>query len=130
MNSNNIKLLLSYYLDENFKMLFDPLGYDVLWAETSEETEKMIKDNHDIDIALEWQHGAEDYPIRDLLQKYKRSTKVILALNWNNEKPANLRNLGYFDAIDVPLDPDDFTEIIKKAIDLRWIKPWAYDRGR
>lgn len=95
-----ISLLLPYYLDDVFAGIFREVGFEVFWADNQEDTEKIIKDNEP-DLAIEWRHGDEDFPIRDLLRKHGRQTSVILALNWLRDPPpddpAEIGFVGYLD---------------------------------
>jgi len=87
-----ISLLLPYYLDEIFVDIYQDVGFEVLWADNREETEKIIMENEP-DLAMEWQRGPYDFPIRDLLTKYGRRTPVILLLNWNGSLPEGVEDV-------------------------------------
>jgi len=112
-SSRRITLLLPYYLINSFATLFESYGFKVLWSESAEETEELIVGTH-IDLAIEWQHGEEDHPIRDLLKKYGRDTSVLLALNWNLRAPVNLKELGYVDSLVTPFSE---TEMRRKFLE-------------
>jgi len=98
-----ITMLLPFYLNEHFPSLYeDALGFRILWADNREDTEKIVGSSI-IDIALEWQHGPEDYPIREILKKYnKKDVPILLCLNWHRQPPPNLENLGYAGYLNVP----------------------------
>ena len=81
-------LLLSHYLVQEFADIFYDIGFRVLWAAKYEGMEQIIA-NMEPDLAIEWQHGRDDFPVRDLLQKYGRKTPVMCALNWNRLPPAD-----------------------------------------
>jgi hypothetical protein len=98
--SKYIVLLLPCYLD-GFIWIFNQMGFAVVHAHDPEVLEAEIR-AFDIDIALEWQHGAEDYPIRDLLRKCKREVPIFLSLNWNGRVPSDFSALGYQDYLKVP----------------------------
>ena len=98
-----INLLLPFYLDKGFSAIFEALSFNVLWADTQEELEKLIEFTR-IDIAIEWQHGERDFIIRDLLRQYKKNAKIFLALNWNGKIPPDFDKLGYVDVINVPFN--------------------------
>ena len=70
-SSKSITLLLPRYLDEVFIHFFNSMGFSVIHSYSPEVLEKEINQFH-IDLALEWQHGPQDYPIRDLLRKHKK----------------------------------------------------------
>jgi hypothetical protein len=99
----SISLLLPYYLDEIFVELFQDDGFEVLWGGNREQTEKIIMENMP-DLAIEWRHGDDDFPIRDLLRKHGRQTPVILALNWGGPLPDDPREIdcaGYWKMSDL-----------------------------
>lgn len=97
-----ISLLLPYYLDESFLKIFQNIGFRVLWADSQETTEVTIMENEP-DLAIEWQHGPDDFPIRDLLKKHGRETPVILLLNWSPQLHADdFEELGYAGCVNVP----------------------------
>ena len=93
-DKNSLFLLLPYYLDKTFSELYRKIGFEVLWADNRIDTERIIMENTP-DLALEWQHERFDFPIRDLLKKYERSTPVILLLNWNGSLPNDINGKGY-----------------------------------
>jgi len=94
VSKDNLSLLLPYYLDKTFSEIFRHIGFEVFWADNRADTERIIMENEP-DLALEWQHGCFDFPIRDLLKKHKRPTPVILLLNWNGSLPNETNDLGY-----------------------------------
>ena len=104
--SKSIILLLPYYLDEVFIHFFSSMGFSVVHSYRPEVLEGEIKQFH-IDLALEWQHGPEDYPIRDLLRKCKKEVPIFLSLNWNGRVPSNFSSLGYRDYLKVPWKIDE-----------------------
>lgn len=113
--SKSIVLLLSYYLDEAFIHLFNSMGFSVIHSYHPEVVEKEIKQFH-IDLALEWQHGPEDYPIRDLLKKCDKNVPIFLSLNWNGRLPPNFSSLGYYDYLKVPLNIEELVSKFYKAL--------------
>jgi hypothetical protein len=98
--SKSIILLLPSYLD-GLILLFTGMGFAVVHSYDSKVLEMEIKE-FDIDLALEWQHGPEDYPIRDMLRKCKREIPVLLTLNWNGRLPSKFSTLGYRDYVSCP----------------------------
>ena len=104
--SRSISLLLPYYLDEAFRYLFERIGFSVIHSYKRELVEEAVRSAH-IDIALEWQHGRDDYPIRDLLRKYSRRAPILLCLNWDGQFPPNFLSQGYQDYLDVPFGTDE-----------------------
>jgi len=101
-HKDSISLLLPYYLIYHFAELFRILGFEVFWANNPEDTEKIIIEKEP-DLAIEWQHGDDDFPIRDLLRKHGRRTPVILALNWRRDSlPDDPKEVGCAGYLDVP----------------------------
>ena len=116
IEKDKISLLLPYYLDHNFSDLFQDYGFRVFWASKREDAEKIVAENEP-DIAIEWQYGPNDYPIRDMLRKYGRRTPVILALNWNNLLPHDdPREIGYAGYCDVPFNLDELMSLFYKVL--------------
>ncbi len=80
-------LIHPYYWDAEFPNLFEYMGFRIFWSkhpdmiQKRKETEEFVQENNPA-LALERQHGEDDFPIRDLLQKYDKETPVILILNW------------------------------------------------
>ncbi len=99
--SQSISLLLPYYLDGIFRWTLEKIGFSVIHSCNKDVLEKAIRTAH-IDIALEWQHGQEDYPIRDLFRKYNKDVPMLLCLNWNGLLPPDFPSMGYQDYLDVP----------------------------
>jgi hypothetical protein len=104
--SHSISLLLPYYLDECFRYVFEGIGFSVIHSYERDLVEEAVRSAH-IDIALEWQHGREDYPIRDLLRKHNRRVPILLCLNWDGQFPPNFLSQGYQDYLDVPFTTDE-----------------------
>lgn len=100
-SSKSITLLLPWYLVETFIHFFNLMGFSVIHSHSPEVLEREINQFH-IDLALEWQHGPEDYPIRDLLRKCKKEVPIFLSLNWNGRVPSDFSALGYQDYLKVP----------------------------
>ena len=96
-----ITLLLPFYLDETFSMIFESYGFSVIWAETQQELEKLIESTQ-IDLAIEWQHSERDFTILNLLRRHNKKAKIFLALNWNQKIPPDFNQLGYVDVLEVP----------------------------
>ena len=99
-------ILLPYYLDELFKVILSR-KYNILWANNRKELIKLAV-NNDFDIALEWQHGPEDFPIKDILNFLNIDTPVLLCLNWNNKVVESYKEKGYVDCLNVPMKLDEF----------------------
>ena len=91
-SEGSISLLMPYYLDDTIIRIFREIGFEIFWADNAKDTEEIIIDNEP-DLAIEWQHGSDDFPIRDLLRKHGRKTPVILLLNWNGSMPGDLKNI-------------------------------------
>jgi hypothetical protein len=113
--SHSITLLLPYYLGDSFRLLFEALGFSVIHSEKRDMLEQAIRSTP-IDIALEWQHGREDYSIRDLLRKYNKRVPILLLLNWNGYLPPDFPNLGYIDYLDVPWAMDELMSKFHRAL--------------
>ena len=117
-SSKTITLLLPWYLVETFIHFFNSMGFSVIHSYSPEILEREINQFH-IDLALEWQHGPQDYPIRDLLRKCKKKVPIFLSLNWNGRVPSNFSNLGYQDYLSVPWEIDEllgkFCEVLPES---------------
>jgi hypothetical protein len=96
-----ITVLLPWYLDPGFKDIFQDLGFRVLWSASAEGLARCL-DRCRPDIALEWQHGVGDFPVRDLLASRGLDTPVFLCLNWSGRLPGNPSELGYAGWLSVP----------------------------
>ena len=105
-------LLLSFRLDKQFADLFRAVGFRVLWAGNAAETEKMVAQGEP-DLAIEWQAGPQDFPVRDLLRKYGRNIPVFCALNWNNRPPAqNPEEVGCAGYLLVPFELEELFALV------------------
>jgi hypothetical protein len=91
------------------------MGLTVIHSYQPEVLEEEVKHFH-IDLALEWQHGPEDYPIRDLLGKYNKNVPIFLCLNWNGRLPPNFSSLGYQDYLNVPWKIDELVGKFYEAL--------------
>lgn len=97
-------ILLSHHLCSSFRDLFECVGFDVTWAQDIYHLKELASARH-IDIALEWQHGEMDFPVRDLLRALDKRPLLVLARNWRANGWQNIRcvqEAGYDMAIDVP----------------------------
>jgi len=112
-----ITMLLPFYLNEHFPSLFeDILGFRILWTDNKQDTEKIVE-SFTIDIALEWQHGREDYPIRDILRKYnKKDVPILLCLNYHGQPPPNFDNLGYAGYLKIPFKMAELKQKIYEVL--------------
>jgi hypothetical protein len=113
--SHSISLLLPYYLDEAFRYLFERIGFSVIHSNEKDVLEAAVRSSH-IDIALEWQHGREDYTIRNLLRKYRKRIPILLCLNWDGQFPRNFLSQGYQDYLDVPWTTDELMRKFYKVL--------------
>lgn len=111
----SLSLLLPYYLHDGFAVIFRDIGFEVFWAGNREDTEKIIMENEP-DLAIEWQHGPDDFPIRDLLRRYGRWTPVILALNWNGSLPDDTKEIGCVGCVNVPWNLRELMDLFYKAL--------------
>lgn len=110
-----ISLLLPYYLDETFSEAFQDLGLRVLGGHSRETTKRVVMENEP-DVAIEWQHGRNDFPIRDLLREYRRKTPVVLSLNWNGSLPDNFEELGYMGYVNVPFKTSELLRFFYRVL--------------
>ena len=113
--SRFISLLLPYYLDECFRTLFEGVGFSVIHSYQRDLVEEAVRSAH-IDIALEWQHGREDYPIRDLLRKHNKRVPILLFLNWDGQFPPNFSSLGYDGYLDLSWGVGDLISRFYKVL--------------
>ena len=103
-------ITLPYYLHDGYKLLFEELGYHVLWADNLEELEDKIRRNAKMDIAFEWQHGCQDHTNLNLVRKYYDNVPVILFLNRNGKPPDNFAELDYADTLSPVATADEVKE--------------------
>ena len=82
------------------------MGFAVVHAFDPKVLEAEIK-AFNPDLALEWQHGVDDFPIRDILRKCGKEVPIFLSLNWNGKIPSDFLNLGYRDYLPVPWEFDE-----------------------
>lgn len=101
-SKNSISLLLPYYWGVEMASIYRQLGFRVFWADHSPEITEIVIKDIEPDLAIEWQHGPHDFPIRDLLRKHGRKTPIVLLLNWNNSLPNNFEKLGYVGYAHIP----------------------------
>lgn len=111
----NLSLLLSYYLDKTFSEMFLHIGFEVFWADNRADTERIIMEKEP-DLAIEWRHGEDDFPIRDLLRKHRRRTPVFLAMNWGSPLPDDPEEIGCTGYIDVPFKMMELMDLFYKAL--------------
>ena len=109
-----ITLLLPCYLD-GFIPIFNRMGFAVLHSFNLKVLEIEIR-KFNPDLALEWQHGPDDFQIRDVLMKCKKEVPVFLCLNWNNKVPPDFPRLGYHDYLSVPWELDDLMGKFHEAL--------------
>jgi len=114
VSKDNLSLLLPYYLDKTFSEIFREIGFEVFWADNRADTEKVIIENEP-DLAIEWRYGDDDFPIRDLLRKYRRRTPIFLALNWGGPLP-DPGEIGCTGYIDVPFKMMELMDLFYKAL--------------
>ena len=107
-------ILLTYNVDYTFKDLFEEFGFYVLWSECIDELEELVTHNH-VDLAIEWQHGERDFPVRDLLMRTQKDVPALLPLNWNGKAPHDYSELGYRHTLVVPFN---LSELLAKFFDV------------
>ena len=110
--SKSIVLVLPPCLDGMIQH-FTWMGFAIVHSFDLEMLEAEIKE-YNADIGLEWQHGPEDYTVRDTIRKSGKEIPVLLVLNWNGKLPADFPSLGYCDYIKCPWTLDTFNEIMGK----------------
>jgi len=114
-------ILLPYYWWGYIPELFEAYGFKTLWPDYEEvsqrriETEKLVM-NNDPDLAIEWQWGPDDFPIRDLLRKYGRKTPVALAMNWHRTLPGTLSKIGCAGCLNVPFRLREILSVFYKVL--------------
>ena len=101
ITQGHISLLLPFYLDKFWCKIFS--DFLDLWADNKSDLERIVQ-RSPVDLALEWQHGPEDYVIRDLLREYHKDAVIFLCLNWNLRIPRNFEELGYAGYLNVPFN--------------------------
>lgn len=101
-----ITVLLPYYPDIAFAAIFESFGFDVLSGRGLQGL-CGLAETCTFDVAIEWQHGPQDFPMRDVLRGIRRPEPVLLSLNWNGSPPANFARLGYAGTLAVPFDIDN-----------------------
>jgi len=106
--SNYIVLLLPSYLDGPIS-LFNEIGFAVVHTYDPAVLGREIKE-FNLDLAIEWQHGPDDYTVRDLIRKCEKEKEkeipILFVCNWNGRLPHNFSELGYQDFITVPWSLD------------------------
>jgi hypothetical protein len=112
--SKYITLLLPCYLEAMIP-IFNIMGFAVVHSFDAQVLEWEVKE-FDIDVALEWQHGANDHHIRDMLRKCEKEIPVFLSLNWNGRLPPDFPNLGYRDYLPVPWELDEMMGKFHEAL--------------
>ncbi len=115
LSNKEITLLLSSRLDWIFPSIFHSFGLNVLWSDSAEWLERAARDS-EIDLAIEWQRGLQDFTVRDMLRSLGKPAPVLLALNWNNCAPNDFHKLGYADTLRVPFDLDEMSEKICRVL--------------
>jgi hypothetical protein len=108
-------MLLSHNMGEGFVSLFRSFGFDVVWDRDAGRLKEMARSSR-IEHALEWQHGEEDFQIRDMLTEIGKRPRVIMARNfrigiWSDETA--LKALGYDLAIDVPFALQNIKRLLR-----------------
>ena len=115
---SGVRVLLSHYLSPSFASIFRWLGCEVVWADRAEELRALAAEC-DIDVAFEWQHAENDFPVRDMLRDMgKTGVLLVMCRNyrkglWDNE--ADVKANGYDVALDTPFPVAKLDEILKRA---------------
>ncbi|MBN2561442.1 MAG: hypothetical protein JXQ75_10990 [Phycisphaerae bacterium] len=110
-----VTVLLSYYLNSTFCELFRLLGYSTLWQDNPDDFEELVR-TRDFDVAIEWQHGPRDFPVRDLIRKHGKRVPVLLSLNFNGQLPPDFDQLGYAGYLSTPFDTAGLDTIIRGVV--------------
>lgn len=118
MEKDQLTILLPGRLSDCFAMIFESLGYKVLWDADERNLESMIRDN-EFDVAFEWQYGHEDHTVLDLVKKYHKKAVVILCLNWNGKLPADYEQSGYFAYMDTPFTAKDLNLLFDRILQIK-----------
>jgi hypothetical protein len=96
------------------------MGFCVIHSYYPEVLEAEIKE-YSIDLAIEWQHGPDDFQVRDLVRKCgkEKEVPILFTCNWNGRLPPNFSNLGYRDYLNVPWSVDSvmskFHEVLPES---------------
>jgi DNA-binding response OmpR family regulator len=113
---DKISVLLSYRLyKSHLAQIFNSYGFKCLWAGTELELRELAESNS-IDLAIEWQHGEQDYTCRDLLKSIGKTVPIFLSLNLNGKSPSNLEELGYAGTLAVPFSASDMNQKFKAML--------------
>lgn len=116
-----MSILLPYYWWEDIAKTLEMFGFKIFWSDYPEvfrrktEIEKLVMDN-DPDLAIEWRWGINDFPIRDLLKKYGRSTPVLLARNLRTPLPNDPHEIGCAGYLNVPFKLGEMLSGFYKAL--------------
>jgi hypothetical protein len=104
LHQQNVSLLLSCYVDETMTDLCKFKGLRVFWDSTPAGMEELVRDQ-EFDIALELPPQSNQYPLRDIVLKYRKKTKIILCLR-QEAMPSEFefRRAGFHAVIAAPFD--------------------------
>jgi hypothetical protein len=108
----SISVVVDVKLDPAFCRLFEDFGFKVFWAcARLEELEELIKDEQ-IDVAINYQYGPDDFLLRDLVWKYDSTVPVFVTLNWDGNLPPQYETLGLAGYLNFPITPAELREKI------------------
>ena len=70
-----------------------------------------------IDVALEWQWGDNDFSVRDMLAEVGKKVPVIVARNWRRwDDEEEVHTHGYDAAIDVPFPVEELIATCERLL--------------
>jgi hypothetical protein len=104
-----VNLLLPFYHFTDEMSIFDDMGFLTIH---SNDSEKLIENLQmwQVDIAIEWQHSENDFPVRDFLRKEGKNVPVFLCDNLGKLIPTNASEAGYMDTLIVPFQAKEIKE--------------------
>jgi hypothetical protein len=115
MAVERLTMVLDFKLNQAFRDLFESYGFGVLWAEADAKAlEAMIRPG-EVDIAINYQYGREDYSLRDLVWRKDKNVPVLLTLNWDGTLPPKYEELGFAGTLKWPNTVDSVKELKEKV---------------
>ncbi len=107
-----------YWAEDDLVAVFTFMGFQVIHSNTLEGLVCKIISTPKVDFAIEWQHGPNDFVIRDILHACKKKAAIFLCLNWNGKLHCSLKKKGYSGTIKLPdgFNPDILFPKMYKAM--------------
>ena len=113
---NKLTTLLSPDLNADFRRIFTDIGFEVIWSDDPNVLRKLASETK-IDVALEWQHDMNDFPVRDMLWQIGKRVPLIMSRNWRQgiwADEAELWSCGYKAVVDVPFDLEELIKTCER----------------